>query len=194
MPETPVTDGDGAERDLDVDVLEVVLARAGEREPSRPERGDARSGTGIIASPVRYAPVSGLSAMRDDRPGEHELAALLAARRSELHHVVGGADRVGVVLDDEHGVAAVAQAMQQPQQSIHVARVQPDRRLVEHVQRVDELRAERVRQPDALRLAAGERARGAIHREVVEPDVAEELHPVARLLENVRGDLPLERR
>ena len=84
--------------------------------------------------------------------------------------------------------------MQQSQQPIHVARVQADRRLVEHVERVDELRAERVRQSDALRLAAGQRSRRAMHRQVVEPDVAEELHAVARLLENVRGDLPLERR
>ena len=35
----------------------------------------------------------------------------------------------------------VAQAMEQSQQTVHVARVQTDRRLVEHVQRVDELRA-----------------------------------------------------
>ena len=136
--------------------------------------------------------MSGLSATREIGPAEHELSALLAAARPELDHVVGGANRVGVVLDDEHGVAGVAQAMQQAEQPIHVARVQPDRRLVEHVERVDELRAERVREPDALRLAAGQRSRRAIHREVVEPDVAEELHAVARFLEDVRGDLPLE--
>ena len=34
----------------------------------------------------------------------------------------------------------------------------------------------------------------AVQREVVEPDVAQELHAVARFLEDVRGDLPLERR
>ena len=49
--------------------------------------------------------------------------------------------------------------MEQAKQPVHVARVQPDRRLVEHVQRVDELRAERVGEPDALRFAAGQRAR-----------------------------------
>ena len=166
--------GDGAERDADVDALEVVLARAGEREPPRADAAPLDAGTGISRSPVRYCPVSGLSRDARHRAGEHELAALLAAARSELHHVVGGADRVEIVLDDEHGVAAVAQPEQQPEQAVHVARVQPDRRLVEHVERVDELRAERVGEPDALRLAAGERARRAIQREVVEPDVAEE--------------------
>ena len=111
--------------------------------------------------------MSGLSRDARHRPGEHELPALLAAAGPELHHVVGGADRVEIVLDDEHRVAAVAQPVEQREQAVHVARVQPDRRLVEHVERVDELRAERVREPDALRLAAGERARRAIQREVV---------------------------
>ena len=110
----------------------------------------------------------------------------------ELHHVVRRADRLEVVLDDEHRVAAVAQPEEQPEQPVHVARVQADRRLVEHVERVDELRAERVGEPDALRLAAGERARRAIQREVVEPDVAQEAHAVARFLEDVRRDLLLE--
>ena len=112
------------------------LARAGEVRAGERTLGDAR-----------------------DRPVEHEVAALLAAPGPELDHVVGGANRFGIVLDDEHGVAAVAQAVQQAEQAVHVARMQPDRRLVEHVERVDELRAERVGEPDALRLAAGERAR-----------------------------------
>jgi hypothetical protein len=82
------------------------------------------------------------------------VAALLAARRSQLHHVIGRRHRVQVVLDDEHRVARVAQPEQQLEQPVHVARVEPDRRFVEHVQRVHQLRAERVRQTDALRLAA----------------------------------------
>ena len=138
--------------------------------------------------------MSGLSRDARHRAGEHELAALLAALRPELHHVVGGPDRIEVVLDDEHRVAAVAQAEEQREQAVHVARMQTDRRLVEHVERVDETRAERVGEADALRLAAGERARGAIQREVVEPDVAEEANAIPRLLEDVRGDLLLERR
>ena len=91
--------------------------------------------------------MSGLSLTRDIGPREHELAALLAALGPELHHVVGGADRLEVVLDDEHRVAAVAQPKQQLEQPVHVARVQADRRLVEDVERVDELRAERVGEP-----------------------------------------------
>ena len=181
--------GHRAERDAEVDALEVVLARAGERRATAARRGRRVSGSGISRAPVRYWPVSGLSATRDIGPAKTTLAALLAARGPELDHVVGGADRLEVVLDDEHRVAAVAQPQQQREQPVHVARVQPDRRLVEHVQRVDELRAERVGEADALRLAARQRARRAVEREVGEPDVAEEAHAVPRFAQDVRRDL-----
>ena len=82
--------------------------------------------------------------------------------------------------------------MEQPQQTIHVARVQPDRRLVENVQRIHQLRAERVRQSDALRLATREGARGAIHGQIIQSDVAQELHAVARFLQDVARNLALE--
>ena len=41
--------------------------------------------------------------------------------------------------------------------------------------------------PESVRVAR-------LQREIVEPHVAEELHAVARFLEDVRGDLLLERR
>ena len=84
------------------------------------------------------------------------------------------ADRVLVVLDDEDGVAEVAQADERVDQPMVVALVQADRRLVEHVQHADQTRADLAGQPDALRLAAGQRAGRARQREVVEPDVEQE--------------------
>jgi hypothetical protein len=182
--------GERAERHADVGALEVVLARAGERDPPRPQPaplGGERHGA--LAREV----LAGERALGGaaDRAGEHQLAPLLAAPRADLDHVVGHLDRLGVVLDDEHRVAGVAQAAQQAEQPLHVARVQPHARLVEHVERVHEARPERVGEADALRLAAGERARGAVEREVAEPHVDEEAHPRARLVEDVGGDLPL---
>ncbi len=52
--------------------------------------------------------------------------------------------------------------------------MQADRRLVEHEQRVDERGAERGREVDALDLAARQRARLAVEREIAEPDVAQD--------------------
>src|SRR5262249_14688260 len=135
------------------DVLEVVLARAGQRQPTRAEataldRHRDLARTGEIGSGERTL---GQAA---DWTGKDELPAFVAAPRSKLHHVIGRANRVRIVLDDENGVARVAQAMQQAEQAVHVARMQTDRRLVEHVKGVDELRSEGVRKPDTLGLAA----------------------------------------
>src|SRR5215472_1307620 len=51
--------------------------------------------------------------------------------------------------------------------------VQPDRRLVEDVGDVGERGAEMTDHLDALRLAAGQRARGPVERDVAEPDLSE---------------------
>ena len=77
----------------------------------------------------------------------------------DVDDVVGDADRLLVVLDDDDGVAEVAQAHERVDQPLVVALVQPDRRLVEHVEHADEAAPDLRREADALRLAAGERAR-----------------------------------
>ena len=102
------------------------------------------------------------------RTREHDLAAALAARRARAPPC---SRRRAIASRSCSTTSTVLPASRrrckQAQQPVHVARVQADRRLVEHVQRVDELRAERVGEPDALRLAAGERARRPVQREVV---------------------------
>ncbi len=72
------------------------------------------------------------------RAGVDHAATLLAGADAHVDHRVGHLDHVGVVLDDEDGVALVAQLPQDCDQPFVVARVQPDRRFVEHVQRVDQ--------------------------------------------------------
>ena len=93
-----------------------------------------------------------------ERALDDDLAAVLARARADVDDVVGDADGLLVVLDDDHGVAEVAQADQRVDEALVVALVQADRRLVEHVEHADEAAADLRRQPDALRLAAGERA------------------------------------
>ncbi len=75
------------------------------------------------------------------------------------------------MLDDQHGVAPVAQELEQLGQPMHVARVESDARLVEDVHDVDQAAAEMLDELDALRLATGERVGLAVETEVVEPDV-----------------------
>jgi hypothetical protein len=79
------------------------------------------------------------------------------------------------VLDDDHRVADVAQVLERLQQAVVVALVQADRRLVEHVHDAGQPGTDLRGQADALRLAAGQRFRRAVERQVVEADVDQEL-------------------
>ena len=155
------------------------------RRPRR--RGD---GTGIASSCRRYFAVSerGSCSRSGEIAGKHHAAALLARAEADVDDVIGDANHVLVVLDDEHRVALIAQLPQDVDEPLVVARVQPDRRLVEHVERADQRRPERRRQVDALRLAARERRRQPIERQVVEPDVAQERQPAADLAQHLVGD------
>ena len=129
-------DGQRVERDLDVDVLQVVLARADQRgcAAACPRRRVA--GTGIASSPRRYLAVSDRGSFELlERARKDHAAAMLAGAQPHVDDVVGDRNHVGVVLDDEHRVALIAQLPQDLDQPLVVARVQADRRLVEHVQR-----------------------------------------------------------
>src|SRR6202041_1297041 len=102
--------GHDAQRDADVHVLQIVLARAGDGEPFAGERArliteqDRRSSGQI-------APGERLGAGHDflGRALGYNLATEASGAGTEIKHVVGVADGVFVVLDDEHGIAQVAQ-------------------------------------------------------------------------------------
>ena len=149
------------------------------------------AGTAIARSPVRYCPVIEFGARRDvrRRPLGDDLAAMHAGARADVDDVVGLADRLLVVLDDDDRVAGVAQVLQRRQQPAVVALVQPDRRLVEHVEHARQPGADLARQPDPLALAARQRAGVARQRQVVEPDIDQEPQPLADLLQDRPGDL-----
>ncbi|MBV6422853.1 MAG: hypothetical protein NAOJABEB_00639 [Steroidobacteraceae bacterium] len=112
---------------------------------------------------------------------------MLAGARAEVEQAVGLEHDLRIVLDDHERVAGIPQPVHHLDHAPHVARVQPDRRLVEHEQRVDERGAERGGQIDALDLAARERARLAVEREVAEPHVDEVGEARADLAEELRG-------
>ena len=122
------------------------------------------------------------------RPFGHEPSAARARSRTDVDHVVGAADRLLVVLDDEERVALLRERGDGGEEHRVVARVQPDRRLIEHVAHAPQVRAELTREVDALRLAAGERRSAAPEREVVEPHFSEEREARADFGERVVRD------
>ena len=118
----------------------------------------------------------------------HDLAAVLASARSDVHDMVRRLDRRLVVLHHDQGVAEIPQAHERVDQPAIVPLVEPDRRLVEDVQHTDEPAPDLRRQPDPLGLAPRERARRTIQRQVVEPHVDEEPEAGADLLHETLGD------
>ena len=179
--------GEQAERDFGGDVLQVVAARVDDLERAA-RIARRRSGIGTPSSPERYLPVhergaairSSTCAFGDD------VAAVDAGAGADVEHVVGGADGVLVVLDHDHGVAEVAQALERFEQARVVALVQADRGLVEHVEHAGQAGADLRGEADALALAAGQRAGGAREREIIEADVDQEVQPLADFLEHAR--------
>ena len=144
------------------------------------------AGVAIVISPLRYLPVIDAGFAHDlvDRARGDDFAAVLARARTEIDDVVRGAHRLLVVLDDDHGVAEIAQLLERGEQPRVVALMQADRRLVEDVEHADQPRADLRRQTNALRLAAGQRFGRATQREIVEPDVDEKTQPLAHFLED----------
>ena len=128
-----------------------------------------------------------------DGAGDDDLAAVLSRARADVDGPVGVPDGVLVVLDDDQGVAEVAEPDQRLDQPVVVALVQADGRLVEDVQHADQTGADLGGQPDPLRLAAGQRAGRPVEREVVETDVEQEPQPLVDLLDHALGDLALAR-
>ena len=83
------------------------------------------AGVSIARSPRRYAPVSeplpSLEQLRR-RALEDHVAAVLAGAGPEIDHVVGRADRLLVVLDDDDGVAEIAQPCRASPSSARLSR------------------------------------------------------------------------
>jgi hypothetical protein len=132
-----------AKRNLDVDVLEVVLRRAEHAQAligRTPARGRYRNRE-LVAEIFRGERARLLEELLE-RAREDHAPALLAGAEPHVDHGVGDADHVLVVLDYQHGVPLVAQLAQDGDQPLVIARVQPDRRLVEHVERPDQRRPE----------------------------------------------------
>jgi hypothetical protein len=163
-------DAQHPERDVDVDVAQVVGRGAADLQRA----GGLPHGL-LQADPVVEVAAGDRAAGPQpvDRALEHDLAAGGAGARAEVDDVVGDRHHLRLVLDDEHGVALVAQPQQQVVHPLDVVRVQADGGLVEDVGDVGERGAEVADHLGALRLAARQRARRPVEREVAQPDLDE---------------------
>ena len=189
---------DDAQWNVDVDGVEIVGLRPADDEVAR---GSARRKPWFNAfARPRMRPRSprgdvlprrerSRGSVEDDVPAERPRAG------SELDDPVRPAYHGLVVLDDEHGVPRARKVVHGLAQSRNVARVQPDRRLVEDEKRPRKLGAERRREPGALRFTAAEGARLTSKGQIPEayaievPEARHERVPNARPLQRARHEL-----
>ena len=182
--------GQHAERNRHVDVLQVVRARAADDELALAVAGPAaRRASESTRAPVRYAPgqrrrVPSLDQLPRGVPWKITWPPCSPAPGPRSIDVVGRPDRLLVVLDDDDGVAEIAQPRQRRQQLAVVALMQADRRLVEHVEHAGQVRADLRREPDALPFAARQRRRAAAERQVADADVVQEPQPLLNLAQD----------
>ncbi len=111
-----------------------------------------------------------------------------ARPRTHVHNVVGGSNRVLVVLYDHNRIAKVAQVEQCVEQTVVVALVQADRRLIQNVHHTDQARPNLARQADPLCFATGQRVGAAAEAQVVEANIDQEAQSVSNFLEHLLRD------
>ena len=158
------------ERDVDVDVAQVVRRRAADLQLAggRPHRFLEGGPVGEMAAGESAAGPQRLdSALEADRPARRTGA------RAEVHNVVGDRDRLRLVLHHEHRVALVSQPQEQVVHPLDVMGVQARGGLVENVGDVSERGAEVADHLDALRLTARQRAGCPVERQVAQADLRE---------------------
>ena len=167
------------------------MAGAADDEPSAAVVAIAADG-GNFDPPAAGKIGPGEALLRGDhfreRSGGDDPAAANARPRAEIDDMVGRPHGVFVVLDDHDRVALVAKLGQRFQQLVVIAGMQADGRFVENVEHAHQPAADLAGQADALHLAAGKGRGGAVERQVLQPDVLEELQPAADFLEGLGGD------
>ena len=84
----------------------------------------------------------------------NDLPTVLARARPHIDHIIGGAYHVFVVLNHNHRIVQIAQMFQGFNQTVVVALMQANRRLIEHIHHARQTRADLRSQTNALRLAA----------------------------------------
>ena len=105
-----------------------------------------------------------------------------------IDHIVGSANRVLIVFNDDNGVADIAQALECLNQPLVVALVKTNRRLVQNIENAHEARTDLRSQANALRLTAGKRRRSTIERQIIKADINQKTQAFQDFLDDTTAD------
>ena len=119
--------------------------------------------------------------------GDH-VPAVDARAWPHIDHIVGSANRVLIVFNDDNGVADIAQALECLNQPLVVALVKTNRRLVQNIENAHEARTDLRSQANALRLTAGKRRRSTIERQIIKADINQKTQAFQDFLDDTTAD------
>ncbi len=122
---------------------------------------------------------------------EYHLTTFASGLRTDIDDIVGRQHHILVVLHHDDRITQVAQFLQRTDQALVVPLVQTNRRFVEDIQHVDQLRTNLRGQSDALALTARQRGRLTVQRQIIQSHVQKEIQSGAYLLQYLCGNLLL---
>src|ERR1700731_430089 len=125
------------------------------------------------------------------RTGKQKLAAKFARARTEIDDAIRRLDGIGIVFDNKNRVPQIAERLENIDEPLRVAWMEPDGRFVKHIQRANQMRTERRCELNPLRFSAGERGSQPVEREVVEADFIQKLQARSNLFQNPVRDFQL---
>jgi hypothetical protein len=152
-------DDEHAQWDIHVDVLQVVLGGLANLQRTGSTSHRPLQGGSVVEVPTRERVTP---PQFRDRALEDDLAAAGPRMGPEVDDVVGDRDRLGLVLHDQHGVALVAELLQQAVHPLDVMGMQADRGFVEDVRDIRQRRPQMTDHLGALGLTTRQRARGPV--------------------------------
>ena len=142
------------QRDLHVDILEVVDARAAHLDPAGRLSAVFRHRNSLLSAQVLAC--DGLGNRHDLLRGalRHYFAPVGARARADIHDVVRRQHGVLVVFHHDDRVPQIPQVLESPQELVVVSLVKAYTRLVQNIAHPDQPRSDLGREPDSLGFSA----------------------------------------
>ncbi len=163
--------GQGAQRNFAVNAAQIVGRYIAQEQGALALAPFIRQRDGFVAAQVAGSQRVGLAQQLIHIALKHDFAALGAGTRAKLDDGARFADRGFIMLDNQHRIAAFLQGAQSAEQTLVVARMQADGRLVQNVCNAHKAGAQLRGQANALGLAAGKRVHGAPERKIIQADI-----------------------
>ena len=148
-------DNQFAERDTDIDIFKIILARAPDYDFfARALAPFVRHGN--LLAPGEILPCKGFFRFEDfgERPGRYDLAAVFSCPWPHIDDIIGSAHDSFIVFNHQHAVAQIPQAFKGLYQPVVIGRMEPDGRLIADIKHSNQPAAYLRREADALTLTA----------------------------------------